>query len=298
MHRQFEPEVIAEYLADARSYLPAIRKSIAAGAGDGHSPEEAFRHVHTIRGGAAMLGLDALGEVALRLEESLEHLLAADTAEVRDFVDLGVARLEQCLTGLTVGVPVPAALVAEVRAAYERVAHLLGGDPAPAAPEDWTPDQLADELPAELREVFLLEAADHFQSINALLPRLEQQPHNQALVQEVRRSVHTLKGAAAMVGFQEITRLTHRMEDYLDNLAEGTATLAPEAVRLLYDATDSLESLAAGKCNAAALRGLYRRFGMLVVPAQPQLPLSVMKPNESPPGTAACAAHGHRQRPG
>ena len=101
-----------------------------------------------------------------------------------------------------------------------------------------------EEVSEELAEVFAMEAEDHFRIISESLPLLRSDPRNRDLLQLIRRSAHTLKGAAGMVGFEPITRLSHRAEDLLDLLYEGvpaepvdidrvkTSTSAPFAAAL------------------------------------------------------------------
>src|SRR5208283_2239781 len=117
-------------------------------------------------------------------------------------------------------------LLGEVEQCFQRVRDDLAADIEPVLKRESGggvgEDSTAEEVPPELREVFLLEAEDHLRTINSLLPSLDREPVDLALVQDVRRSVHTLKGAAAMVGFGQITRLAHRMEDLLDLIYEGS----------------------------------------------------------------------------
>jgi chemosensory pili system protein ChpA (sensor histidine kinase/response regulator) len=146
----------------------------------------------------------------------------------------------------------------------------------PAAPEEAPPaarvsdddseedGAAADEVSPELVEVFALEAEEHLGNITTLLPALEKQPDNKELVQAIRRSAHTLKGSAAMVGFRKITRLAHRMEDLLDLLYEGGAAITPETIQLLFASSDALQDLAQGKGDEAAVRGLYQRYQQLL----------------------------------
>lgn len=110
------------------------------------------------------------------------------------------------------------------------------------------------EVSAELAEVFALEAEDHLRNMSQCLQVLENSPNSRNTLQEIRRSAHSLKGAAAMVGFQEITQLAHRMEDLLDQLYEGGRVTSPEIRQLLLTSTDTLEDLAAGRKDAPKLQ--------------------------------------------
>ncbi len=54
----------------------------------------------------------------------------------------------------------------------------------------------------EATEIFRLEAEEHLQTIIMHVAALEKAPTNRELIQGIRRATHTLKGAAAMMGFR------------------------------------------------------------------------------------------------
>jgi chemosensory pili system protein ChpA (sensor histidine kinase/response regulator) len=136
-----------------------------------------------------------------------------------------------------------------------------------------------DEVSPELVEIFAQEAEEHLSNIGTLLPALQGEPDNKELVQSIRRSAHTLKGAGATVGFRKLTRLAHRMEDLLDLLYEGGAAVTPETIQLLFASTDALQDLAQGKGDDAAVRALYRRYEQLLgqAPSQESAPAVVTR---------------------
>jgi chemosensory pili system protein ChpA (sensor histidine kinase/response regulator) len=135
---------------------------------------------------------------------------------------------------------------------------------------------LSEDASPELIEVFALEAEDHLRTISTALPALEQHPDNKDHLQDIRRSAHTLKGAAAMVGFENITRLAHRMEDLLDLLYDGDRPVTPEVIQLLFASTDALEDMAAGENDPDKLQGLYDRFALQLASAPDQEIASVV----------------------
>lgn len=100
-----------------------------------------------------------------------------------------------------------------------------------------------------LLEGFYQEAEDHFQDLGKALGALEQKidsptaltPEYKELIRLIRRSVHTIKGAAAVIKLNPIAAWGHEVEDVLDWLYEKTDTLTPENVETLAIATDVLE---------------------------------------------------------
>ncbi|NOT61029.1 MAG: response regulator, partial [Acidobacteria bacterium] len=135
----------------------------------------------------------------------------------------------------------------------------LIASPAPTAPVIAAPS-LEWEVPAELLEIFLPEAEEHLAVITTSLPKLASQPDNKNLLQEIRRSSHSLKGSSAVVGFQGITKLSHRMEDLLDLLYDGELTLTPEMLDLLFSSTEALENLLNNKSEPELIDSLYAAY--------------------------------------
>src|SRR5262249_19622709 len=103
-------------------------------------------------------------------------------------------------------VPAPSAAETQSDLAVDAAPSVAPPPEVPATPE---PPVEADAVSPELVEVFALEAEEHLRTMSSLLPVLEQQPANKEVLQQIRRSAHTLKGAAAMVGFRNITQLAH-----------------------------------------------------------------------------------------
>jgi chemosensory pili system protein ChpA (sensor histidine kinase/response regulator) len=135
-----------------------------------------------------------------------------------------------------------------------------------AAPPETVAETGPQEVPPELLEVFALEAEEHLRTLSTLVPALERDPANKEGLLEIRRSAHTLKGCAAMVGFHSLTRLAHRMEDLFDLLYEDKRVVTPDIVQLLLASTDALEDMAAGKAQEQVVQALYGRYATLLGP--------------------------------
>lgn len=133
---------------------------------------------------------------------------------------------------------------------------------------------LSQDLPEELLEIFLLEAEEHLQIMHAALRALEKQPDDIASLQEIRRSAHSLKGTAALVGFRNIMQLAHRMEDLLDLVYEEKFVLTPKPTQLLMRATDMLEDMSSGQIDEAALQNIYTEFDLTLTEAE-TIPASI-----------------------
>lgn len=93
---------------------------------------------------------------------------------------------------------------------------------------------------ASYMDIFLAESREHLQRLNQLLLELESNPSNTSVLDELFRSAHTLKGMAATMGFNQITQLTHEMENVLSGLREHTVEVRDEVVDVLFKCFDSL----------------------------------------------------------
>jgi len=73
----------------------------------------------------------------------------------------------------------------------------------------------SDERGSELRDLFFETAQELLQSLNEDALKLERNPQDREIIRSIRRTVHTLKGDAAAVGFHELSELAHTLEDAL-----------------------------------------------------------------------------------
>ena len=94
---------------------------------------------------------------------------------------------------------------------------------------------------AELRNLFFDTADDLLQALNENGLHLERTPGEPALMREVRRIVHTLKGDAAACDFHELAELAHGLEDLLSAHLDPAAT--QELPRLVLQAADTFEAM-------------------------------------------------------
>jgi chemotaxis protein histidine kinase CheA/ActR/RegA family two-component response regulator len=107
----------------------------------------------------------------------------------------------------------------------------------------------AAEQSEETLEVFRAEAEEHLQSIDSGATALQRSPEDRETLQSVRRATHTLKGAAAMMGFGSIADLAHIFEDLLDRMMEGSIEINNDALSLILDTSEALELLVTGRAS-------------------------------------------------
>ncbi len=106
--------------------------------------------------------------------------------------------------------------------------------------------ELASDVTPEDIEVFLQEAEEHLLLLDEDIVRLERDPTNPDLLQEIFRAAHTLKGSSAMLGYRMMTELTHSMESLLDKLRKGALEVDTEVIVALLLSLDLLTALKDG----------------------------------------------------
>ena len=96
------------------------------------------------------------------------------------------------------------------------------------------------EVPDEILEFFVPEAEEHLQIVQECLLALEANP-NAEDIHRLFRAMHTVKGSAAQVGLQRISRVAHRAEDLIGRLRDGELQPSAEIVDICLESVDALK---------------------------------------------------------
>ncbi|MBM3226648.1 MAG: hypothetical protein FJZ47_23025, partial [Candidatus Tectomicrobia bacterium] len=284
MAEPLDAHTLAGFAQALQGLLPTIQEGIAACLRDPSQPEvleDAYEAVQAISDAALMLGLVELDELASAISGVLENLAAEHSPHT-------IAEAAWAREAVAQLAPYLASVPAMDEAAHPIIPTLLQAlrqlptDPAPETAAPITPmpqntaEPMADVAAMELHASFLAEAEDHLHTLGQALPAWGAQPEQPELLQTIRRCVHTLKGAAAIVGQHAVAQLTHRMEDLLEALAHGQCALNPTVYDLLLATVDVLDHFlrdqrAQGDLGPQATAGLYQRYAVLLgeVPTSP-----------------------------
>ncbi|MBV9659549.1 MAG: response regulator [Acidimicrobiales bacterium] len=93
------------------------------------------------------------------------------------------------------------------------------------------------------RELFEEEAGARLARLSEQLLQLEQTGPDADLVASIFREAHTLKGAAAVVGLDDASRVAHALEGLLEDLRSGRRDPSPGLVDVALNAVDGLASI-------------------------------------------------------
>lgn len=95
----------------------------------------------------------------------------------------------------------------------------------------------------EYKELFHAEALENFEELNRLFTDLENDHTDLNAINSIFRIVHTLKGNAMGMGFDDIAALSHVMEDVMGSVQQGTMALNKDLFDSLFKANDKLGAL-------------------------------------------------------
>jgi two-component system chemotaxis sensor kinase CheA len=114
-------------------------------------------------------------------------------------------------------------------------------------------------------ETFLEEAAELLAGLESTLIDLETTPGDKELLSSAFRAIHTIKGSAAMFGFDEVAGFTHEIESILASVRDGAIPFsktiadytlgARDLIREMLDPGKTTEGLSA---RAAAFAAEFR----------------------------------------
>jgi chemosensory pili system protein ChpA (sensor histidine kinase/response regulator) len=102
------------------------------------------------------------------------------------------------------------------------------------------------EVPSEILEFFVPEAEEHLQIIQDCLLTIESTPDPET-IHRLFRAMHTLKGSAAQVGLQRISRVAHAAEDLVGRLRDGELKPNQQVIDLCLESVDVLKKFIYGQ---------------------------------------------------
>ena len=274
MSNNIDQNTLNKLVIQIRTAIPVVRSGIEAFSKSISAQEElenSYQSINLINDVASMLGLRYLYHIGLSITEMIEtmatesHLIDGDRV---DYLLQSVDLIEPCLVNSQNDRSNEQEIVVKSIKLYRRFKCL---------PEDGDKDAILSvvensdvynvvseeifeesqiyveeysvnndseeeiDFADELLEGFLLEAEDYLETIGALLPEITSDTQQNSQLQQIRRSVHTLKGAAGIVGLSTISQLAHRMEDVLDDLYDGSLSYSQQIKDVMLATFDVFE---------------------------------------------------------
>ncbi len=95
----------------------------------------------------------------------------------------------------------------------------------------------------ELLQDFLVEAGDLLADVDNKLVELEKSPEDRALLNEIFRGFHTIKGGAGFLNATELVTLCHLTESLFDKLRNGELAVSKETMDVILESTAAVRDM-------------------------------------------------------
>lgn len=283
-----DAEILSYFTPEAEEYLGTIDELIRVLGNqrdDADSIHRLFRTAHTLKGSAYTVGFQIIGDVARPMEDCVGAVHEKRLPLGNDLLDMlakaaelirlilrhepeNVQRLRRdlppLLNRLTQAAESIPAVPPQATASYGTDtggSSSVQREPAvsvEAPPADLSDTYLIPDLDPEVLSYFIPEAQEYLELLEANLLRLDKDPENRELINQLFRSAHTLKGSAYTVGFQSIGDLVHHVEDFMGAVRDGNLRVLPGHTDLILRAIDVVRVLMRRDLNT--VDGTRQRF--------------------------------------
>ncbi|MFZ1748492.1 MAG: chemotaxis protein CheA [Nitrospirales bacterium] len=98
----------------------------------------------------------------------------------------------------------------------------------------------------EMKEIlndFLAESSEMLEALDQHFVKLEAEPSNTELLNEIFRCMHSMKGSAGFLGFTHLVEVAHQAESLLNKLRQGEMKVSPFIIDIILEAVDAVKML-------------------------------------------------------
>ncbi len=94
-----------------------------------------------------------------------------------------------------------------------------------------------------MKTTFLVEVNELLEKLESSLLALETNQHDEELIEDVFRSMHTIKGSSSMFGFDKVSAFVHNLESIYDKVREGKLPITKELLNVSLFSLDHLRKI-------------------------------------------------------
>ncbi|MGQ9804816.1 MAG: hybrid sensor histidine kinase/response regulator [Chlorobiales bacterium] len=251
------------FLDEAREYLEKLSADMLeldkfAGTVQPELINRVLRGVHTLKGSAAMVNLNNIRDLGHKMEDCLQVVRDNNLKVPRALLDvcfksidaIGVMVENFRRTGedrFTKSQPLMNLFESytkelQTTGTIGESSHDASSAPSPAQTVEATS---SDFQPDELQKIFLEEAQEYMEKLNASMIELDKyvgtvQPE---IVNHLFRCAHTFKGSASMVNLKNISELAHVAEDCLQVVRDKNLKISRPLSDILFSCGNALDSM-------------------------------------------------------
>jgi two-component system chemotaxis sensor kinase CheA len=274
-----DEEIIVDFITEASEFLLQLDQDLIQLE---QTPQDLellnaiFRAVHTIKGNAGFLGFEKLTRFTHQFENLLDQLRSGQTQVSATIMDLILASVDT-LKALIQHLRQPEQV--DINAIQNRLQQCLNTESDLRAGPGIDPEM------QEIIEDFKVEARELIEGLDQDLVRLEQQPGDLELLNQIFRAVHTIKGNAGFLGFDSLSDFTHQLENLLDRLRSGQMDVTPTMMDVILASADMLKRLLQGLGQEAPVNpdSVRQRITACLEGGQTAAPPAATVVPESPP---------------
>lgn len=148
-----------------------------------------------------------------------------------------------------------------------------------------TPPQIPEDM-AEIFDEFLAETRESLAGLDQHFVDLETNPGDVRLLNEIFRSVHSIKGGAGFLGLNELVQVAHGSENVLGKLRSGELKVSAEIIDIVLESVDTIKAilshLAGEGGNVPDVAGTVQKLDLML-----QFALEAAAPPAGPKAAAA-----------
>ena len=223
--------------------------------------KELQRDLHTLKGGARMVGIVPMGDLSHNLEDIFKQIVegtAKSNSQLQEIVQNSVDELHAMVEAVhaKVEVEMPTELLNKIKDVskivndsqpkftdIEREIKTALDESVLEESESEASELSSLNQPPEEVIFFLEEAEEIINNTQSLLERWQASPDDTQLMKELYRDMHTLKGGARMMKITQMGDLSHTLEDVLERIVKHTLPYQPQLQEIVQDCVDELDEM-------------------------------------------------------
>ncbi len=306
---QVDEDILPIFLEEADELLEGIDQSIldwSENSAQMDSLDLLLRHLHTLKGGSRMAGLNSLGEFTHNFETYLigvqQNPVDFDLAffgllnerqdditrrvEIYKKFESGQATEEE-LASLRIEKPMGAGVATAVQAEQPQAPEIVEPVAETSVPAVAGVDLPADEIDEDVMPIFLEETDELMEGIDESILGWSEETTNPEFLNNLLRHLHTLKGGARMAGMNSLGEFTHNFETFLIGLQQNPVDLNAQFFSLLNQRQDEItrrvgiySKMASGDVSEDELSSLTKDVSGETVVAAPDEQVSTDEPKQ------------------
>jgi len=290
-------ETYLGFIDESRDHLDSIEQKVLGleAAVDADTVNSLFRALHTIKGIAGFLTLSDIQRLSHRLESVFDAIRQGNLNVTAHLIEVSLQNLDHLMVmihsleqGLANRIQsqednwsVNMSEIDYVKN-YEELGLLLEpqsktaeSETVPEAGLEAGLEQGSEELiTPEMKLSFMKESEELLETTEQVFLKLEATPSDTDLIAQAFRNIHSFKGNCGFFGYLEIEKISHRLENVLDNIRTTGEALPRPVLETALQCMDVFQSAVASLANGGNpqvtdLNGWLSRLDILAAKYKP-----------------------------